>query len=83
VKYPKLSAANWRDVHDALMDAAEAHHSGERADHYAALAKRLGKAFSAADWQLVYEGLVDAAAVHHSGPRADRYSALARKVLAR
>ena len=78
----RLSTADWRDIHDGLMDAVEAHHSGPRADRYAALAKRaFDKALSATDWQVVYEGLIDAASVHHSGARADRYVALARKVL--
>lgn len=81
----RLSRADWRDIHDGLMDAAEAQHSGPRADRYVALAKRAfdKKALSVADWQVVYEGLIDAAGAHHSGPRADRYVALARKVMAR
>ena len=37
----KLSAADWRDIYDALMDAANVHHSGARADRIVDLARRI------------------------------------------
>jgi len=37
----KFSAADWRDVYDALMDAANWYHSGPRADRTLALARRI------------------------------------------
>lgn len=37
----RLSAADWRAVYDALMDAAEVHHSGPRADRILAIAQKI------------------------------------------
>ena len=37
----KLSATDWSDIYDALVDAAEAHHSGPRADRILALARKI------------------------------------------
>jgi len=37
----KFSAADWRDIYDALIDAAEVHHSGSRADRILALARKI------------------------------------------
>ena len=37
----KLSAADWRDIYDALMDAANVYHSGPRADRIVALARKI------------------------------------------
>lgn len=36
-----LSAADWRDIYDALWDAANVHHSGPRADRFVALAQKV------------------------------------------
>jgi hypothetical protein len=36
-----FSARDWRDIYDALMDAAEVHHSGPRADRIIELARRV------------------------------------------
>lgn len=36
-----FSAADWRDIYDALMDAANVHHSGPRADRIVELARRV------------------------------------------
>ena len=36
-----FSAADWRDVYDALMDAANQYHSGPRADRTIELARRI------------------------------------------
>jgi hypothetical protein len=36
-----FSADDWRDVYDALMDAANVHHSGPVADRFLALARRI------------------------------------------
>lgn len=36
-----FSAADWRDIYDALMDAANVHHSGPRADRYVELAQKI------------------------------------------
>jgi hypothetical protein len=38
---PAFSAADWRDIYDGLMDAANVHHSGPRADRYEALAQKI------------------------------------------
>lgn len=40
----ELSAQDWRDVYDALMDAANLHHSGPRADRIVALARKIREA---------------------------------------
>lgn len=37
----RLSSAEWLDVYEALMDAAEVHHSGSRAERILALAKKI------------------------------------------
>jgi hypothetical protein len=37
----KFSAADWHDIYDALMDAANVHHSGPRADRIVALARKI------------------------------------------
>lgn len=37
----KLSATDWRDIYDALMDAANVHHSGAWADRIVDLARRI------------------------------------------
>ena len=37
----KFSAADWRDIYDAMMDAANVHHSGPRADRIVALAQKI------------------------------------------
>lgn len=34
-----FSEADWRDIYDALMDAANMHHSGPRADRILGLAR--------------------------------------------
>jgi len=39
-----FSVRDWRDIYDALMDAADMHHSGPRADRFAALAQKIRKA---------------------------------------
>lgn len=36
-----FSARDWRDIYDALMDAANVHHSGSRADRIIALARKI------------------------------------------
>jgi len=36
-----FSAADWRDIYDALMDAANVHHSGPRAERIVALARKV------------------------------------------
>lgn len=36
-----FSAADWRDIYDALMDAANLYHSGPRADRAVALAQKI------------------------------------------
>lgn len=41
---PALTRMDWRDIYDALMDAAEAHHSGPRADRILALARKVREA---------------------------------------
>jgi len=38
---PRFSAADWRDIYEGLMDAANVHHSGPRADRYVDLARRI------------------------------------------
>lgn len=37
----KFTAADWRDIYDALMDAANVHHSGPKADRIVALARKV------------------------------------------
>jgi len=37
----KFSAADWRDIYDALLDAANVHHSGPRSDRYSDLARKV------------------------------------------
>lgn len=37
----KFSATEWRDIYDALMDAANGYHSGPRADRTLALARKI------------------------------------------
>jgi hypothetical protein len=37
----KFTTADWRDIYDALMDAANVHHSGPRADRYVDLARKI------------------------------------------
>jgi hypothetical protein len=37
----EFSAADWRDIYDALMDAANLHHSGPRADRIIVLARKI------------------------------------------
>lgn len=37
----KFSAADWRDIYDALMDAANLHHSGPRAERILVLARKI------------------------------------------
>jgi len=37
----EFSAAEWRDIYDALMDAANWYHSGPRADRTVALARKI------------------------------------------
>jgi hypothetical protein len=41
---PKLSAKDWRDVYEALMDAANQYHSGPRAERAVALAQKIREA---------------------------------------
>jgi len=36
-----FSARDWRDIYDALMDAANVHHSGPRADRIVELARKI------------------------------------------
>lgn len=36
-----FSAADWRDIYDALMDAANWYHSGPRADRTVELARKI------------------------------------------
>jgi hypothetical protein len=36
-----FSISDWRDIYDALMDAANVHHSGPRADRIVELARRV------------------------------------------
>lgn len=36
-----FSASDWSDIYDALMDAANVHHSGPRADRIVALAQKV------------------------------------------
>lgn len=36
-----LATSDWRDIYDALMDAANVHHSGPRADRIVALAQKV------------------------------------------
>lgn len=36
-----FSTADWRDIYDALWDAANVHHSGPRADRIVALAQKV------------------------------------------
>lgn len=36
-----FSAADWRDIYDALMDAANQYHSGPKADRAIALARKI------------------------------------------
>lgn len=40
-KAPKLTKKDWSDVYDALLDAAEVHHSGPKADRIVELAKKI------------------------------------------
>lgn len=40
-KTPKFSKAEWRDLYDALMDAANGYHSGPRADRTIELARKI------------------------------------------
>lgn len=42
----KFSTAEWRDIYDALMDAANVHHSGPRADRIEALARKIREGLS-------------------------------------
>jgi hypothetical protein len=37
----KFTAADWRDIYDALMDAANWYHSGPRADRTIELARKI------------------------------------------
>jgi hypothetical protein len=37
----RLNAADWRAIYDALLEAAERHHSGPRADHFITLARKI------------------------------------------
>jgi hypothetical protein len=39
--FPNFTADDWRDIHDALMDAASAHHSGPTADRLVVLAHKI------------------------------------------
>jgi hypothetical protein len=39
----KFSAADWRDIYDALMDVVSWHHLGLRADRIVALAQKIRK----------------------------------------
>jgi hypothetical protein len=41
---PKLSAKDWRDVYEALMDAANQYHSGPRAERTLAIARKIREA---------------------------------------
>ncbi len=36
-----FSARDWRDIYDALMDAANVHHSGPKADRIVDLARKV------------------------------------------
>lgn len=36
-----FSTADWRDIYDALMDAANQYHSGPKADRAIALARKI------------------------------------------
>lgn len=38
---PFFTANDWREIHDGLMDAANAHHSGPTADRLVELARRI------------------------------------------
>ena len=40
-KVSPFSKADWRDIYDALMDAANVHHSGPRADRIVDLARKI------------------------------------------
>lgn len=37
----KFTTADWRDIYDALLDAANLHHSGPRADRISDLARKI------------------------------------------
>ena len=37
----RITEADWRTIYDALMEAAEKHHSGPRADHFIILARKI------------------------------------------
>lgn len=39
-----FSTHDWRDIYDALMDAANVHHSGARADRIVELARKIREA---------------------------------------
>lgn len=43
-KAPQFSASEWREIYEALMDAAEKEHSGPRADRLVDLAGKIWKA---------------------------------------
>lgn len=40
-----FSVADWRDIYDALMDAANQYHSGPKADRAVALARKIREEF--------------------------------------
>jgi hypothetical protein len=40
----QLSAIDWRDVYEALMDAANQYHSGPRAERTLAIARKIREA---------------------------------------
>lgn len=44
VKQLKFSKADWGAIYDALMDAANAYHSGPRADRTVELARKIREA---------------------------------------
>jgi hypothetical protein len=39
-----FSLADWRDIYNGLLDAAERHHSGPTADRYIELARKVREA---------------------------------------
>ena len=43
-KFSKFSKADWSAIYDALMDAANAYHSGPRADRTVELARKIREA---------------------------------------
>jgi len=40
-KPARFSTKDWRDIYDALMDAANVHHSGPKADRIVDLARKI------------------------------------------